>query len=137
MSLSLHIRGSTLGRLANEESLTESTADIARPSSTPSLIRAIGRWALTAAVINGVIGSGVFGLPSSLAGFAGAWSPLTVLIAGVGIFMIVLCFAEVGSRFDQAGGPYLYTREAFGSGGFTSGPGSSHVPRFSTSSADI
>jgi len=83
-------------------------------SSRPTLIRAIGRWALTAAVINSVIGSGVFGLPSTLAGFAGAWSPLTVLIAGVGIFVIVLCFAEVGSRFDQAGGPYLYTREAFG-----------------------
>src|SRR5687768_14879852 len=72
-------------------------------SSRPTLIRAIGRWALTAAVINSVIGSGVFGLPSTLAGFAGAWSPLTVLIAGVGIFVIVLCFAEVGSRFDQAG----------------------------------
>lgn len=83
-------------------------------SNRPTLIRAIGRWALTAAVINSVIGSGVFGLPSTLAGFAGAWSPLTVLIAGVGIFVIVLCFAEVGSRFDQAGGPYLYTREAFG-----------------------
>ena len=83
-------------------------------NSRPTLIRAIGRWALTAAVINSVIGSGVFGLPSTLAGFAGAWSPLTVLIAGVGIFVIVLCFAEVGSRFDQPGGPYLYTREAFG-----------------------
>ncbi|MDO8500902.1 MAG: APC family permease [Gemmatimonadaceae bacterium] len=80
----------------------------------PSLIRAIGRWALTAVVINSVIGSGVFGLPSSLAGFAGEWSPVTVLIAGCGIFVIVLCFAEVGSRFDGAGGPYLYTREAFG-----------------------
>jgi amino acid transporter len=80
----------------------------------PTLIRAIGRWALTAAVLNSVIGSGVFGLPSTLAGFAGAWSPLTVLIAGVGILVIVLCFAEVGSRFDEPGGPYLYTREAFG-----------------------
>lgn len=80
----------------------------------PSLIRAIGKWALTAAVINSVIGSGVFGLPSALAGFAGALSPLAVLIAGAGIFVIVLCFAEVGSRFDGAGGPYLYTREAFG-----------------------
>jgi amino acid transporter len=83
-------------------------------ANRPTLIRAIGRWALTAAVINSVIGSGVFGLPSTLAGFAGAWSPVTVLIAGVGIFVIVLCFAEVGSRFDGAGGPYLYTREAFG-----------------------
>ncbi len=65
-------------------------------------------------MINSVIGSGVFGLPSALAGFAGALSPVTVLIAGAGIFVIVLCFAEVGSRFDGAGGPYLYTREAFG-----------------------
>ena len=80
----------------------------------PTLIRAIGRWALTAAVVNSVVGSGVFGLPSTLARFAGEWSPLTVLIAGVGIFVIVLCFAEVGSRFDDSGGPYLYTREAFG-----------------------
>ncbi len=82
--------------------------------SRPTLIRAIGRWALTAAVINSVVGSGVFGLPSTLAGFAGEWSPLTVLIAGVGILVIVLCFAEVGSRFDEPGGPYLYTRKAFG-----------------------
>lgn len=80
----------------------------------PALIRAIGRWALTAAVINSVIGSGVFKLPSTLAGFAGAWSPITVLIAGAGILVIVLCFAEVASRFDGPGGPYLYSREAFG-----------------------
>jgi basic amino acid/polyamine antiporter, APA family len=80
----------------------------------PSLVRAIGRWALTAAVINSVIGSGVFGLPAPLAKLLGAWSPLAVIIAGASIFVIVLCFAEVSSRFDQAGGPYLYTRTAFG-----------------------
>jgi APA family basic amino acid/polyamine antiporter len=61
-----------------------------------------------------VVGSGVFGLPSALAGFAGAASPFTVLLAGAAVFVIVLCFAEVGSRFDGAGGPYLYTRTAFG-----------------------
>jgi len=82
--------------------------------SRPELIRAIGRWALTAIVINSVIGSGIFGLPSALAGHVGAWSPVAVLVAGSSIFVIVLCFAEVGSRFDQAGGPYLYAREAFG-----------------------
>ena len=77
-------------------------------------MRAIGRWGLTAVVINCVIGSGVFGLPAPLAGLTGAWSPLAVLIAGACLFPIVVCFAEVGSRFDEAGGPYLYTREAFG-----------------------
>ena len=84
-----------------------------QPSST-GLIRAIGRWSLTAAVINSVIGSGIFGLPSALAALVGAWSPLAVLIAGGCIFVVVLCFAEVGSRFEDPGGPYLYTREAFG-----------------------
>jgi amino acid transporter len=91
--------------------MTESSG---MPPARPSLIRAIGKWALTAAVINGVIGSGVFGLPSAIAGFTGQWSPFTVLLAGAGIFVIVLCFAEVGCRFDEAGGPYLYTRNALG-----------------------
>jgi amino acid transporter len=80
----------------------------------PTLVRAIGRAGLTAVVINCVIGSGVFGLPATLAALTGSWSPIAVLIAGAGVFFIVLCFAEVGSRFDEAGGPYLYTREAFG-----------------------
>jgi APA family basic amino acid/polyamine antiporter len=30
------------------------------------------------------------------------------------VMLIILCFAEVGSRFDKTGGPYLYAREAFG-----------------------
>ena len=83
-------------------------------ASGPSLIRVMGRWSLTAVIVNGVIGSGIFGLPSVIAALTGAWSPLAVLIAGACIFLVLLCFAEVGSRFDQAGGPYLYAREAFG-----------------------
>jgi amino acid transporter len=78
------------------------------------LVRAIGRGDLTAAVVNGVIGSAVFGLPSTQAGLTGAWSPLAALLAGLGVLAIVLCFAEVASRFREAGGPYLYVRESFG-----------------------
>lgn len=79
-----------------------------------SLVRAIGRWGLTAIVINSVIGSGIFGLPSAVAGQVGVLSPIAVLLSGLIIFIVVLCFAEVGSYFEDAGGPYLYTREAFG-----------------------
>jgi amino acid transporter len=82
--------------------------------SRSSLVRAIGRWSLTAVVVNSVVGSGIFGLPSTVANLVGAWSPLAVLIAGCSIFVVILCFAEVGSRFEGAGGPYLYAREAFG-----------------------
>lgn len=80
----------------------------------PELLRAIGRWDLTAAVVNGVIGSSIFGMPGTLAKLVGAWSPLACLVAAVGTLLVVLCFAEVASRFRDAGGPYLYSREAFG-----------------------
>lgn len=82
--------------------------------SRPTLVRAIGRWDLTAAVINGVIGSAIFGMPADQARLTGAWSPVVALVAGLGILTIVLCFAEVASRFQEPGGPYLYAREAFG-----------------------
>jgi len=78
------------------------------------LIRAIGRWSLVALVVNSIIGSGVFGLPSTVAALIGNYSPYAVLAAGAGMSVIIGCFAEVASRFQQAGGPYLYARVAFG-----------------------
>jgi APA family basic amino acid/polyamine antiporter len=87
------------------------TAQIISP---PELIRAIGRWSLVALVVNSIIGSGIFGLPSTVAGLIGNYSPYAVLAAGVGMSIIIGCFAEVASRFQQAGGPYLYARVAFG-----------------------
>jgi amino acid transporter len=90
------------------------TASSEPGASRPGLVRAIGRWDLTAAIINGVIGSAIFGMPSDQARLTGAWSPLVALVAGLGVLTIVLCFAEVASRFQEPGGPYLYAREAFG-----------------------
>jgi basic amino acid/polyamine antiporter, APA family len=78
------------------------------------LVRAIGRWGLTALVINSVVGSGIFGLPAIVAAHLGRESPFAYLLAATGIGMIMGCFAEVASQFRQAGGPYLYTRVAFG-----------------------
>lgn len=78
------------------------------------LVRAIGRFDLTAAIVNGVIGSAIFGMPARIAELTGVWSPLAYLAAGLGVMSMVLCFAEVGSRFQDPGGPYLYARAAFG-----------------------
>lgn len=78
------------------------------------LVRAIGRWSLAALVINSIIGSGIFGLPSVAAGLLGRASPFAMLVAGAAIGVIMACFAEVASQFIQAGGPYLYARVAFG-----------------------
>ena len=78
------------------------------------LVRAIGRWTLAGLVLNATIGSGIFGLPSVVSGYVGRAGPWAYLAAAAGVGVIMACFAEVGSRFREAGGPYLYAREAFG-----------------------
>ncbi|MFQ5816670.1 MAG: APC family permease [Terriglobia bacterium] len=80
----------------------------------PALIRALGRWDLTALVLNMIIASGIFGLPTIIARLLGGVSPLAYVLAAAGMLVIAACFAEVASRFREAGGPYLYAREAFG-----------------------
>ena len=78
------------------------------------LVRAIGRWTLAALLINSIIGSGIFGMPSAVAALVGRASPIAYLIAAAGIGVIMACFAEVASQFRDAGGPYLYARATFG-----------------------
>jgi amino acid transporter len=78
------------------------------------LVRAIGRWSLAALLINSIVGSGVFKLPSEVAGLIGTASTWAVLAVGAAVGVIMACFAEVASQFTQAGGPYLYTEVAFG-----------------------
>jgi amino acid transporter len=65
-------------------------------------------------MINCIIGSGVFGLPSVIAGVLGNASPFAWIFAAAATGLVMACFAEVASRFDQSGGVYLYTRNAFG-----------------------
>lgn len=61
-----------------------------------------------------MIGSGVFGLPSTVATLIGNYSAYAVVAAGAVMGVIIACFAEVASRFQEAGGPYIYARAAFG-----------------------
>jgi basic amino acid/polyamine antiporter, APA family len=83
------------------------------PSSS-GLIRGIYRWDLLAVAINGIVGAGIFGLPSQVYRQTGPYSLIAFAVCALVISSIVLCFAEVGSRFSESGGPYLYAREAFG-----------------------
>lgn len=65
-------------------------------------------------VINGVIGSGIFGLPSKTFKETGVFSIAAFGVCAIAVFIIILCFAEVSSRFDKTGGPYLYALSSFG-----------------------
>jgi APA family basic amino acid/polyamine antiporter len=86
----------------------------ASTSSAPTLRRELGRWDLTAIGVNQVIGGAVFALPAALAAASGRWSALLIIAVGIATLMIALTFAEVSSRFEATGGPYLYARAAFG-----------------------
>jgi amino acid transporter len=84
------------------------------PKPTFGLLRSIGRWDLVGVVINGVIGAGIFALPSRTFELAGPYSIVAFLLCAACISLVVMCFAEVASRFEGTGGPYLYASAAYG-----------------------
>jgi basic amino acid/polyamine antiporter, APA family len=78
------------------------------------LARVIGTWGLAAGIVNVTVGGGIFRLPSGVAGALGANAPLAYLACTVAMGLIVICFAEAGSRVSMTGGPYAYVETAFG-----------------------
>src|SRR5215470_8672580 len=81
---------------------------------TMAFVRSIGRWTMTALVINCIIGAGIFGLPAELTRLLGRASPFAMIFAALGMAIIMACVTEVASQFSEPGGAYLYVRTAFG-----------------------
>jgi hypothetical protein len=81
---------------------------------TRELLRAIGRWDLFALVINGIVGAEIFGLSAKVHALLGANGLWAIIARALIIGLVVLCFAEVASRFTQTGGPFVYAGTAFG-----------------------
>jgi basic amino acid/polyamine antiporter, APA family len=75
--------------------------------------RAIGFWTAVALVMGNMIGSGIFLLPASLAPF-GSVSLIGWLVSACGALLLALVFARLARLDPAAGGPYAYTRRAFG-----------------------
>ena len=86
----------------------------ARADPATGLVRAVSRWQIVAISINDVVGSGIYLLPAAAAALLGVASVWAVLLAAVAVGLLILCYASAASYFDQPGGAYLYTREAFG-----------------------
>ncbi|HEX8658112.1 MAG TPA: amino acid permease, partial [Hymenobacter sp.] len=83
-------------------------------SSRPELLRGIRRWDFVALIVNITVGAGILGLPSRIYALVGAYSLVAYVASAAIVALIILCFAEVSSRFSGTGGPYLYARETFG-----------------------
>ncbi|WP_425603117.1 APC family permease [Lysobacter soli] len=84
------------------------------PRTTPGTLRAVSRWQIVGLSINDVVGSGIYLLPAAAAALLGPASLWAVLLAGLAVSLLVLCYAQAASYFDAPGGGYLYAREAFG-----------------------
>jgi basic amino acid/polyamine antiporter, APA family len=86
------------------------------------LVRAMGTFALAAAIVNITIGGGIFRLPASVATALGATAPVAYLVCAAAMGLIVVCMADAGRRVSVTGGPYAYVGTAFGPyAGFISG----------------
>jgi APA family basic amino acid/polyamine antiporter len=93
--------------------------DTSRARSRPlqgeaALVRAVGGFALTAAVINIIVGGGIFRMPSALSAQMGMAAPLALVAGALAIIPVALCFAAIGSRVQVTGGPYSYLTATFG-----------------------
>lgn len=83
-------------------------------STDEGLKREIGTWGITSNIINVVVGSGIFVLPALVHEGLGSAGILAYLFCGFLITIIMLCFAEAGSKITLTGGAYAYIEVAFG-----------------------
>jgi basic amino acid/polyamine antiporter, APA family len=96
--------------------MTDSVPPAPAAAAPVTYARRIGVWTSMAVVINGVIGTGIFLTPATIARATGSGTEQMIawLIGGVIALVGALCYAELGARRPTAGGGYIYLREAFG-----------------------
>ncbi len=78
------------------------------------LKRVIGVPGLALAIVNGIIGAGIFALPAIVGIELGAFSVFGYIFCSIMMAAIMLCYAETGSRVTSSGGSYAYVEAAFG-----------------------
>ncbi len=95
--------------------MNQTTTTVRQPA-TRSLPRVLGLWDVLGILIGSVIGSGIFIVPAEIAGLLKA--PILIMsvwvVGGCLSFFGALCFAELGAMFPEAGGMYVFLREAYG-----------------------
>ena len=85
-------------------------------SATPAYLRSLRPSDAALIVVGGIIGGGIFLNPGIAAQRTSSGLALLLMWVGAGVLTLIgaLCYAELGARRPQAGGSYVYLREAFG-----------------------
>jgi basic amino acid/polyamine antiporter, APA family len=89
---------------------------VATTQQRAELKRQLGLGAATALVIGEVIAVGIFLTPAGMAKSLGSpiWLLIVWLVLGMMALCGALCYGELAARFPEAGGGYIYLREAYG-----------------------
>jgi len=84
--------------------------------SRPQLLRELGVSQACAVVVGTIIGSGIFLVPAEMMQAVGSAKLVYVvwLVGGLLSFFGALTYAELGAMKPQAGGEYVYVRDAYG-----------------------
>jgi basic amino acid/polyamine antiporter, APA family len=96
--------------------VSSESAISATPNQPVTYARRLGVWDASMIVVGGVIGSGIFRNPGSVAARTSSGEMTIVAwLVGAALALIgALCYAELGTRRPQAGGAYVYLRESSG-----------------------
>jgi APA family basic amino acid/polyamine antiporter len=88
----------------------------AAPGANRPLARQLGLASATALVVAEVIGVGIFLTTAGMARSLGSpfWLLAVWLVTGVGAIGGAICFGALAARRPEAGGPYVFLREAYG-----------------------
>ncbi len=90
-----------------------------RAGQDEGLVRAIGVRSLAANAVNLTVGAGIFVLPAIVAGELDPAGAIAYLVCALAMCLVLLCYAESGSRVSRSGGSYAYVETA---GGLLRGP---------------
>jgi len=82
----------------------------------PQLRRSLGLFDSIAILIGITIGAGIYSTPQIIAQYHSSFSTIIVLWIAGGVFVYIggLIYAELGTRFPNTGGEYVYLSRAFG-----------------------
>src|SRR5246500_3747833 len=85
-------------------------------TQAPQLVRGLNAWHATAIVAGTIIGSGIFLVPAEMMQAVGSarLAYLAWIVGGLLSFFGALTYAELGAMKPQAGGEYVYVRDAYG-----------------------
>ncbi|MBT5876125.1 MAG: amino acid permease, partial [Candidatus Latescibacteria bacterium] len=101
--------------MSDQDSRTESQSS--QSTEQPQLLRVLSARTGTALIIGGIIGSGIFMVPSSVASQVGSPSLSLLVWIAAGLLSLAgaFCFAELGAAIPESGGTYAFLRRAYDS----------------------